>query len=92
MVVNHGSHMSSKSPTTIVCAYHTCVKSTTYESQADMQTTSAITIIVAEKSLALVLVLFGEASPAFGHANVNFSVFKDRIRIESISKEMSNDV
>ena len=91
MVFNHGSHMSSKSPTTIVCAYHTCVKSTTYESQAYMQTTSAMTI-VAEKSLALVLVLFGEASPTFGHANVNFSVFKDRIRIELISKEMSNDV
>ena len=30
----------------------------------------------------------GEASPIFCHANANFSVFIDRIRI---SKEMNND-
>ena len=32
----------------------------------------------------------GEASPTFGHANANFSVFVDRIYKESISKEMNN--
>ena len=37
------------------------------------------------------LAIGGEASPTFGHANANFSVFIDRIRNQFLKTEMNND-